>query len=56
MFNKLAYHHVKLSWTIIFERFCPKEMHVYSLSPVIFQISFNALIWNIMVDIFVDVI
>ena len=29
---------------------------MYSLSPVIFQLLFNALIWNIMVDKFVDII
>ena len=30
-------------------------MHVYALSPVIFLLL-NALIWNIMADIFADII
>ena len=30
-------------------------MHIYSLSPVIFLL-FNALIWNMIADIFVDII
>ena len=46
---------MKLSWNTLFEKFCSQEMHVYLLSPVIFLL-FNATIWNIVVDIFVDII
>ena len=55
MFNELPYHHVKLSWNILLEKFCSLETHVYSLYPVIFQLLFNTLIWKIMADIFVDI-